>query len=802
VTDVVDAVGDDDRDDDREADADADEGAPRRRRGGRPRKQTKSADDVLAEGGEQKQMTLDELEAVATIQKGLPKPAENVKSLGEMLAKYGVGSNPDFQIALWRTSPKYHKNVKIDGFYGRFDHAISEEFILATYGGGVYSVRIEGPHPSKPGERKHYDSLPLNLPGDPLLDNVPHKVDASAQGVAPMAPVPAAAEHPKVVEAALGMLSKQAENEREDRKEAEKRSAMDSHIVDRVVEAHEKRADDAKSAAAERERLARESADRLLSYERDRANRLEQELDAFREEVKTMLQQPRQSIASEVGEVLKMFPQPKDDSATTHLAETTIKDMQARHAEDMKRLTESHSQAFEATRASHAAEKQMLHETHRREIESERDAGRRREERIEDTLKIERDERRKDQDRHREQLEANDRTWKERLENLERAWKERMEQQKLMLETSFDARRQATEQNYENRIQYLQSELDRSKQDVADLRARGFEQSDPMAIVEKYRGLSEALGVTPGGATQPSGGGIGLSGDGGDSWKTMLAEGTLERLPMILETVTNLVKGPGQQGQGGAPQRQPQHGDVITENGVEYVIVNDNGQLKKARRDQYEAYQQAMQQRRQQRALPADTGPARRASRAAGPRRRRPDGGSPMPVPDLSIGLTPTKHGGVDNQVQEAMRKASEASMAGAGVQTPPQQQAAPTQQPQQEQHRRSRPRQEQQPDAPMEPSDGGALKMSTAERTALSYVAKWVHEAVSVGDSEEEFCVKLSNTVAPGLIKQVVTNYTPDAIAKAIVALQPNSAGATPAGQKFVHKAFALLRDQHSVEG
>jgi len=74
--------------------------------------------------------------------------------------------------------------------------------------------------------------------------------------------------------------------------------------------------------------------------------------------------------------------------------------------------------------------------------------------------------------------------------------------------------------------------------------------------------------------------------------------------------------------------------------------------------------------------------------------------------------------------------------------------------------------------------------------------VAKLVHDAVNQAEEPEEFVARVIGQYDPGMLRQIIGQYTTDQIIQAIRQLQPHSAGATPAGQRFVRDAFGQLRN------
>lgn len=80
-------------------------------------------------------------------------------------------------------------------------------------------------------------------------------------------------------------------------------------------------------------------------------------------------------------------------------------------------------------------------------------------------------------------------------------------------------------------------------------------------------------------------------------------------------------------------------------------------------------------------------------------------------------------------------------------------------------------------------------------ERQGLQVLAKEVHDSVVQAEEPEEFVAKMVEKYPTNVLQQIVGAYTDRQIVRGIIQLQPNSAGATPAGRTFVGRAFGLLR-------
>lgn len=92
---------------------------------------------------------------------------------------------------------------------------------------------------------------------------------------------------------------------------------------------------------------------------------------------------------------------------------------------------------------------------------------------------------------------------------------------------------------------------------------------------------------------------------------------------------------------------------------------------------------------------------------------------------------------------------------------------------------------------------DGKIKPISHMERQGLQVIAKLVHEAVMNADEPDEFVEKVMSQWSPEVLRKLVGDYSPDDVARGIVEVQPNSAGATPEGQKFVKAAFEEIAER-----
>jgi hypothetical protein len=561
-------------------------------------------------------------------------------------------------------------------------------------------------------------------------------------------------ESPKLAEAALKMIDGVAERERQDRHRAEERATrrIDNaqSMMNPVIEAERRRADDVLAA----ERRAIEQRERMMEerYAEERRRN---------EEARRRMETSQQGQASFADSLRAMSESGLLGRQDEGVAKEMLGQILQKHQSEMEAVQRQHITFTESIRSGHANELQAIRDAHRREIEAEREASRAREARTEERLNAEREERRRDQERYRAQVADRD-----------QQWKDRMEQQESTLKSSWESRHQSLMSTYENRLQWMQAEVDRLKQESYDLRQKREEQGDPITQIAKMAELrnvmKDALGVDPSATATAasSSGGIGISGSG-DDWKQTAIEGLTERVPDILSAL-----GMGFQKPGGAPQQQPQYqlGQIVpTPQGEMVVVQAPNGEMALAPRA-------AVEQHAAQQGAPSLLGgrqPQQQRPQVMPPRGSMPQKQEPKVkvIPNLAEGLP-------------KRRPAWE----GGGVEPEPAPQTSP--QPQQPP---ASPRMTTRQPAPA--PGGEPMELSAQERQGIQVVAKLVHDSVMVADEPEEFVAKVMQQYDPAMLQQIVGAYTTDQIAQGIMQLQPNSAGATPAGQHFVRAAFRELR-------
>lgn len=741
----------------REAEEDDDEGqeepaATRRRRTRKANGSKKEEAEAEAESTEQISVEDNPPSPQELLVKQLPKPAENIKTLGSMYAKYGVGENPEFQIQVWRTYPKIAPGgVKFDGFYDTYATPMSEEMLQVEYGGGTFRVKVVGPHPSQFNMPKHYDSIQVELAGPPKYERLPRAlqgtmVDKKDDGEMPRMQG-MSHENPKLAEAALKMIGGQADADRAERHRLENRleevRRSSSESVQPIIDAERRRADDVMRVQEERR------AERETMFERQRLEERGR-LDDERRRIQ-MEHGSRRSIGEELASLASSGLLGREDTSSKEMFTQVLE----KHRVEMDAITTRQTQFIDSIRSGHMSEVAALRDAHRREMEAEREASRSREGRIDERLLAEREERRRDQERFKEQVDERD-----------RQWRDRMDQSKETIEGAWNSRHQMSISTYESRIQWLQQEIDRVKSDHDVLKMKTEDRGDVSTQLLKMREMQELVKELSPQAlptTAASSGGIGLG--GGDDWKNALAEGVSERLPQIAQALFG-------GGAAGAPQPQLTEGQILhadPSTGQPFphgpmVIVRDpnSGQLAMSPKAALDAHQRALH--------------AQQSGRLLQPAQGRP---RPQVMPDPEKVRRRSKVAAVPN-FAEGMPKLIPPWEAEHGDFSPSEPRPEP----------RMSTRSRQDPDASPEP-----MEMNAQERQAIKVIAKLVHESVMEADEPEEFVAKVMNIYDPNVIRGIVGGYTTEQIAKGIRQVEANSAGATPGGQAFIRDAFSQLR-------
>jgi len=721
--------------------------APSRRRRGKRRED--AAADAVAD-------------AVPSLEDVEPDPDGNgIRTLDSLLAKYEVGVKPTYHAILHRLWPKFFAgNVPAAGFLARLDQVFDQETIRSEYGGGTYRVIIMGPDPKRsPNATRPYAQFSFEIAGPPNPNA--GRADATP-AAAPGMPMIMQQEQPGLASTALKTMAEVSAKDREDRIRAEKEAKVE---VERAREASlplftqaQQLGKEMLDAERERAKTEREFLLRQISDARDAQQKLEERI--------SQMDQQRPRIADEMRDMQKLFgPSQEVVAAATKANESITTAILERHRQELETISKQHLALVDSLRSTHAGEIAAVRDAHMRELGAEREASRMREQRHEEQLKTEREERRRDAEALRREADARD-----------KAWQERMAQQEERLKTLYESRIATNQNMADSRIGWMQSEMDRLQAKVNELEGKQQDKGDLVSQLGRIKEATDALKglglVEPPALPPPTGGGIGISENGQIDWGDMLKT-AMTNLPDVIDAMRGgggQGGGLGSSGGGQQPQvitqrppppQQPKVGDVMqTPRGPMVVVQAPNGQLGLM------PQQQAPSGRR---------GPAPRG--IFGPSSRRRDSGG-LPVPNMADGLP---------------------KPAAPWEPTPPQPQQPPAQQQQQQPRPVSRPAaappQPPPAAAPLAPVVDGQQVNEKTQRAIANQVAIMVHKSIDEGDEPEEFVEKILSGKYPPVVVKAIASMEPEQVLAWIKQAQPNSAGTTPFGHEFVHKALRALR-------
>lgn len=743
--------------------------------------------DDVAERVERDDVRGDEDEDIDSgpqLPRDLPRPTDTARSLDGVMAKFGIGENPDFKVQLHRLLPKYFPGgVQAYGFMEEFTIPLSESYINAEYGGGTYEVRVLGPDPTKSANAvRRYDSIKVEISGaanpSRLARSVQAKLDASSGAPAVGAPATGAsmvmqapAENPTVAAQALKIVADAAERERDARVRAEDKasdaSARARELMDPLVDAANRRADELVKAERERSKTEREALEQRLRESRDDLRRLEQK-------VETMNATPQPSFAEQLKDVIPLLGSgDKAAASAAHTAETITQSIITRHSDEIASLHKQHQSMLDSMRSSHASEIASLRDAGMRELEAERQAGRNREQRHEEQLKTEREERRRDTEMYKKDADARD-----------KQWRDRMEQQEINLKTQWESRVETQKTNFESQLQWMRSELEQSQLRVRTFESKTAEQGDLVAQLGRLKDVRSVAKDMLGFDDSPPApaGGIGLQPSGlaglPSEWAGAF-ETAIENFPAIWATIQNRAPSPpqGEQQQQQAQaqqQAQLQPGQIVnTQQGV-MVVINTRDGLRLTPKADYDAYV-AQQQEGQRTSRQVSAGPKQRGMLAKPPQKRPSDG---IPVPNMAEGL-PLKPRQWGEAVQPPMPDAGPVQQAQATDLAPPSPQAP------RQQRRRDR------PTADIQQQVG----MDKTQVMIANEVAKLVHQSVDNAEEPEEFVKTMLSGGYPDVVIRGIADMSDEQVIASIKHVQPTSAGTTPLGQRFIREAMAVLR-------
>jgi len=444
----------------------------------------------------------------------LPAVEENVKTLGDLMARYRIGEDPDFRVLIYRLWPKtFAGGILAEGYYATYDQSITEQTIADEFGGGHYRVAIHGPRPGDTQRTKHYASLVVKIAGEPRTDKIPNK----GTGVVPMQGITNAAaplESESLVNRAFTTLHKFAQDEREERKllEQQRLAATEASMgtldtMKSVFENTSRELIESERAAAERERqllmqqrssaseVGRETLDTIKSvFERtsrelieaeraaaDRERQLNEERLRDREERLMALERRYEAERRSAPDPMETLQR----AATLFRGEgesqqRVFDSVMQKHQMEISVLREENARTIDRIREANLQETAAVREAARREVESERNAAASRERDLLRQIEHEREERRRDADRYRDELASR-----------EQAAKDRLDQMKETLTLRFEAQYESFKQQVEMRDKYLQDDLARKSRELDEVKGSVREERDPIAQMRRMNEFRE-----------------------------------------------------------------------------------------------------------------------------------------------------------------------------------------------------------------------------------------------------------------------------------------------------------------------
>lgn len=821
---------------------------------------SKASDDLEPPGpasmptpkGEQKQqqITLEQLEALGTIVPDLPKPVENVKTIGDLVSKYSIGQRPEFKLQVHRSWPKiFPGGRKADGFLDDYDQSIDESFIQNEYGGGEYLIRVVGPKSGTNLGSQHYESVRVNINGEPKFTRVSRAQQTQDAAKEPTGfmqqmqmPVPQR-EDPKIVESTLAAMKEVIVSEREERKRSEERADVGISearaMAAPILEAEHRRVEDVIRMERERAESEKRMFDERLAMERERAEERQRSLEKTIEDQRRQteelqrrfqdMENSRPSYASEIKEIMTLFPKPEpppppvQQRGELELAGKVIDQTADKHRAEMEAMRGQHQSLIDSMRAGHEREIAATREAISREIAAMREQQTTREQRHEEQTRMERATHDRElaglREVHAREIASEREQWKHREQRYEdqlraereerrrdqdrareiqierdQAAKDRQEQSEANIKQQWEARLSMVETNHAERVRWLQQEIDNKTREVNDVRSKLQDTHDPVAQMSRFREFREAaqhgLGLvenTPpsSSSSSPSSGGIGLGGSGVDVNEVVQA--VAERGPELLTALGSLIRGPG------APQPQQGQGMVPgsivqTPMGAMMVVQTEQGP------------QLTPVGAQPPRLLPAGE-PKRQAAPAPAPRQPMPPGGMVQPGArpvqqrrkrgsgSENFDPLPNLAEGLERPIPPWEKKP------GPFAEKPKPQQARPAQPAQAQQQSQGA---QQAPTAvAAAPARQERIPMNAIEKQIAQEVAKRVHEAVTGGDDPEDFVDNIMDAGFPTVVLEGLAAKSDQEIIAGILAVEPRSAGVSPGGQQFVRAAMALLREE-----
>ena len=405
--------------------------------------------------------------------------------LADMINRYDWESG-EYDALLIRQQPQTWKHRNVHGYIASFTHPVDEDFIRGNFGGGVYDIRIRGPHP-RTGKKGFLTGGRVKISGDPVIS--PLEKDLDGRDEAEISPAMNIAPH--LNEDNNSSYKWMERREAEASKEAKK-------LRERLFEEALKSKDDG-STTDKAMQYIQESTKRAIDAERRSAERILEEQEKTRMEFDRLTARMQNSgIPPEM-----------------------LQTLTEQHRSEMNALNESRNVQIQQTHDRSEHEIKSLRERYEREIANLQDKMQERIDRAEDQYRRELDRNREESDRRYDKLNEE---WQRRIdqekqgtrsdrESFERHNSMQVEHMKslhdsqvaqersqhesssVQIKSQYESQIKMQETSLQARIDSMTMELERVRADLSVAQTKVQDQGDLATQAKKIRDVNESLGA-------------------------------------------------------------------------------------------------------------------------------------------------------------------------------------------------------------------------------------------------------------------------------------------------------------------
>ena len=316
------------------------------------------------------------------------------KSLAELYSAFPIGQSTDYEIRIYRFTPKIHSGIRSEGHCETVHEAVFEDYISNKHGGGGYFIRVAGPRSDGAAGKQVYASTSVYIAGPPKLQSDGNAIQAPAQNRQ------AADENPSQVVKLADILVNSAKAEREERKAWESKaieqltstSTKDNSNMDKVLDiirdVTDKRVEDLKRS---QERESEDRPMRMPFYppqapQQDSGKTAADLATAFGQVISAVMS--GKNTGSSDADLLKSVTGQTQEQLRTLVESHRAKEesLIASHRMEMENVRAAYSKDLERVRESYENQIRTKDEIHSREVKDLRDFGARdREQGLRDT---------------------------------------------------------------------------------------------------------------------------------------------------------------------------------------------------------------------------------------------------------------------------------------------------------------------------------------------------------------------------------------------------------------------------------